>query len=56
MCFKSPVYINDIYEKFKNDIDFIIIYPSRSTSMDKIKNFEKKYKFNIPQLLIRILS
>ena len=51
MCISYSVYINDIYEKFKNDIDFIIIYPSRSTSMDKIKNFEKKYKFNIASVV-----
>ncbi len=51
MCVSNSVYINDIYEKFKNDIDFIIIYPSRSTSMDKIKNFEKKYKFNIASVV-----
>ena len=51
MCVSYSVYINDIYEKFKNDIDFIIIYPSRSMSMDKIKNFEKKYKFNIASVV-----
>ena len=51
MCVSNSVYINDIYEKFKNDMDFIIIYPSRSTSMDKIKNFEKKYKFNIASVV-----
>ena len=51
MCVSYSVYINDIYEKFKNDIDFIIIYPSKSTSVDKIKNFEKKYKFNIASVV-----
>ena len=51
MCVSYSVYINDIYEKFKNDIDFIILYPSKLTSADKIKNFEKKYKFNIPSVV-----
>ena len=51
MCVSYSVYINDIYEKFKNDIDFIILYPSKLTSFDKIKNFEKKYKFNIPSVV-----
>ena len=51
MCISYSVYINDIYEKFKNDIDFIILYPSQLTSVDKIKNFEKKYKFNIPSVV-----
>ena len=51
MCISYSIYIHDIYEKFKNDIDFIIIYPSKSTSVDKIKNFEKKYKFNIPSVV-----
>tara|TARA_B100000963_G_scaffold361535_1_gene397515 strand:+ start:965 stop:1513 length:549 start_codon:yes stop_codon:yes gene_type:complete len=51
MCISYSVYINDIHEKFKNDIDFIILYPSKLTSLDKIKNFEKKYKFNIPSVV-----
>ena len=51
MCVSNSVYINDIYEKFKNDIDFIIIYPSKFTSEDKIEKFEKKYKFKIPSVV-----
>ena len=51
MCISYSVYINDIYEKFKNNIDFIILYPSKLTSEDKIKNFEKKYKFKIPSVV-----
>tara|TARA_B100001287_G_C22649044_1_gene514246 strand:+ start:185 stop:823 length:639 start_codon:yes stop_codon:yes gene_type:complete len=51
MCISYSIYINDIYEKFKNNIDFIIIYPSKLNSMEKIKNFEKKYKLNIPSIV-----
>ena len=51
MCVSYSVYINDIYEKFKNDIDFIILYPSKLTSFDKIKNFEKNINLTFPSVV-----
>jgi thiol-disulfide isomerase/thioredoxin len=40
--------LQELYEKYKTQIDFKIVYPTKNTTRGDVRRFEREYSFKIP--------
>ncbi len=51
VCISQTKDINEIYNLYKNIIDFVLVFPNMDTSEESIIEFNKTYKIEIPYLI-----